>query len=548
MGSADKHVARDSMLLVLTVVCLLAASWLFFIHQTVAAEPSPTTAGSHFESPSPRAGGNSPTVPRPTVVELVREEAPNSELLLIVGDERGNRIAGATVALCPAGGARNLGVKDRVGLTNSAGELTISLAGISGKEDHSLLVVGAKGFVNEAIDCPRLPGRCDVVLRAGSELQVQCMDFGGLPLSRVDVAISLVLFPASGWRDTPTWQREVGSDAVTTIRYGSTDATGTVTFDGLLPGSYFVRAESEGYLLASANDATSMLLELVGSASRHVLVLGVLCVAALETNVPSEDVVEYTIQGDQSHVLAGLAQEALEVRRRKIEQAFPSCHATVSLARTEAGGLGKAIFRYSTLSYGSLVHEVSFVAMPSFVKPDTFVATGAVRRPTGEVVIRVVGDLGVGRKRLRAELKRSKRSVTGIACVEGEVTTVPATSYVVDVMDRELWKAIEKPADVVVRAQLRSEVVLKIRDGLVPVTVNVAFPSLLREQSATITISAHDQIASKGRAASGEWVTWVPPGAYDVTVEAVGCKLASAKHVALAGQAGSVGVKLEAHR
>lgn len=545
VGSERQSVAGASKRLVLTVAGVLAIGWCWFAYSALSGESAQLERpSSHEHEEGPHGDAASPpAVPSPTSAELSRNRVQSSTLVLIVRDEAGHLIAGASVARCSAAGGRNLSVKDRVGITDSAGELCIPLADAV-TMDQGQLVVTARGLVAKSIDCPRSPGCYDVTLQAGAELQIQCHDFTGLPLPHIDVAISMVLFPASVWRDTVPDDRQVGSDAVTTIRFGQSDAHGAVVFDGLLPGTYFVRAESESHLLA-ATDNGKMAIDVVGGTSRQVLVCGKVCVAALETNVPTADILDYGIVADRSHVTTGVSQEALDLRRREIERRFPSCQVAVSVAKGGAEGLGQASFRYSTVGYGDIVHDVPFVEMASFVRPATFLAAAVARQPSGKVVLRVEGDYGVSRRKLRAELKRTMRSVSGIPCVEGEEKTVPATSYVVDIMDRELAKAIETPEAVVVPEQGRVEVALRIRDGLVPVTVGVDIPAILSGQIATITISAPGRRTSKGRTLGGPWVTWVPAGVYDVTVEAGGCKTASATLVAAVGQATSISLTLE---
>ncbi len=482
-------------------------------------------------------------IPTSIVPSVQRLEVTAKAIVLRVRDGAGSPVEGATVSRCSAIGARNLSRSDQIGITDRLGELSIPLGQSRAAEEADRLAISAKGLVRASIDYPRESGRYEVMLASGNSLEVQCRDFVGRSIPGIRVAISMVLFPASLWVDVPSEQREPGSDAVSTTWHGESDNLGTVLFDGLLPGQYFVRAESRDYLMAST-DSNQMTLDVPVGGSRHVIVCGQICVAALQTTVPLPEVLFCEITGCPKHIVAGFAQEALELRRREIESKFPECRAILSLTRGDDASQGLATFRYSTLGHGELVREVPFIPIASFVKPEVLVAMEGHRIPAGEVCVRLVGDFGVSRGKLRVTLRRRARDQDGILCVEDQARLVPAASYVVDFNDREMAKAIDKASPVEVRQGEVTEIVLKIKDGLVPLAVQVEMPAVLNGQFASLVVSGLGQIR-RGRTRGGAWLTWVAEGIYEVTAETPGCNPVSARVVVSRGKVALVPLTCE---
>lgn len=519
----DRAIRR---LLLLTVGCLVIA-WCSFAVANISSAPSRNLSINHQVdmASGPRRGDAHDTASVPDALQprLIREDASSSALVLIVRDEAGSPISGAAVAHCPEGGARTLSITSRIGDTNQAGEIAVPLEG-GILAEGSLLVASARGYVPKSIKCPGVPGRYEIALQAGSVLEIECRDFSAIPLPGLRVAVSRATFPASVWRDTPPDRRDIGSDPITTIMHGTTDDSGQVIFDGISPGDYFVRAESDSHLLASTNSKRKVLGVGPGTA-RHLLTCGTICVAALEVNVPPEEVVYYDIVGAPSHVNAGFVQEALDLRRRDIESKFSRCHAVVSLATGVSGSdMGYAKFRYSTLRHGDFVHDVQFVELAAFKEPATYVAQEVASPPIGEVTLRIEGDHGVARERLRVELLRTRRSVSGITCVEGDTRLVPAGQYVIELNDREMSRALEVPPVVDVIADIHNEVILKVREGLVPLTISIEMPLLLRGQFVSLIAKGPDGVSRWGRTRGDRSVVWLPAGVYEVTAESAWCK------------------------
>ncbi len=509
----------------LLVVGLLVAAWCWFWLASAMGQPGPSRAGdapTGLNAHASEGGLGSLVTPTALASSSLRVEAPANTIVLLVRDGAGNPVVDATVARCSAAGARNLSRSDRIGVTDSSGELSIPFGEAGGGDAGGLLAISARGLVPVALERPRAPGRYEVVLAAGSTLEMQCHDFAGRPLPRIRVAISMVFFPAAALAPARTEHSEPGSDAAATIRHGESDESGTIMFEGLLPGKYFIRAESQGYLL-TATENNPVVIDVAVGIVRHVIVCGEICVAALRTNVPLTDILFYEITGSSAHIPAASAQEILDMRRREIEDRFPQCQAMVSLAKSGDASHRQATFRYSTLGYGELVHKVPFVSFESFVEPALLAAAEGPRPPAGEVCIRFESVHGVVRGKLRTTLKRNATDMNGIVCIQDETRTVPVGRYIVDTNDREMARAIEWPSFVEVREHGKAEAVLRIKQGLVPLTIDVEIPAILKGQFASVSIGAAGQKLRRGRTRVGSWLTWVPAGVYDVTVEAVGC-------------------------
>ncbi|MEQ1634587.1 MAG: hypothetical protein ABL997_19575, partial [Planctomycetota bacterium] len=253
----------------------------------------------------------------------------------------------------------------------------------------------------------------------------------------------------------------------------------------------------------------------------------------------------YEITDGSTHIGGGFAVEALGLRRREIEGRFPQCQAIVSLARGDEASLGVAKFRYSTLRHGELVREVPFVPIASFVEPALLVAQEGPSVPAGEVCVRLTDDYGVVRRKLRVTLGRRAGDRDGILCVENETRTVPAGRYVVEFNDREMFKAVERSGTVEVRENAKTEVVLRIKDDLVPLAVHIDMPAVLIGQIAVITLVCTGQKDRKSTTRGVDWLTWVPEGVYEVTVETPGCSPAFATAVVTKESPGLVQLKCE---
>ncbi|MCA8952750.1 MAG: hypothetical protein KDE27_24785 [Planctomycetes bacterium] len=509
------------------VVGCLAIAWGWFAFESTRGE---SLAAGRVRSASRTAGqadvrdiaapGRARSILAPQAPELLREGVPPSAVILVVRDESGGPIPGAVVARCAEVGARTLSSRARIGSADSSGEIEVPLED-GGTASTGLLIVSARGLLPQAISCPSAPGRYAVTLLAGSTLEIDARDLDSAPLPGVRVAVSQAVFPASIWRDTPPEQREIGSDPATTIRYGETTGSGRVVFDGLAPGDYFVRAEGESHLLVDTS-ARKVVLNVGPGTTTHRIDLGKICVAALETNVPAEEILNWKIRS-RDYSRPGFVQEALELRKRDIERRFPLSQILLAV-KPRSVEMELPQFHYWTLRHGDLVHEVPFVDLDAFERPERFVAPEVARRPTGEVLLSVEGDHGVARDKLRVELKRTARSVFGFACVEGEPRVLPVGRYVIDLFDREFARALDLPREVEVADGARAEVVLEVKKGLVPVTLSVELPPLLRGQYTKLTVTGSGMDSRRSRTRGDIWTTWLPQGAYEIVGETAGCK------------------------
>lgn len=536
--------------LALLVVALLAVAWCCFLFAPVKKPAAPRSSGidtaTHFTSHDWRSGRDSAWAPTAVNPSPIRVELPANSIVVAVRDEVGHPIVGATVARCSAAGARNLSPSDQIGITDVSGEVLIRIEPSEFDDDHGLLAINAKGFVPTSIKEPSDPGRYEVRLAAGSTVEIECRDFVGRPIPNLGVAVSMVPLPVSIRADALPSQSEPGSDASSTIRYGESDEIGVVMFEGLQPGRYFIQAESRDYLLADAGN-NKPVIDVAHGRTRHAVVCGEICVAALETNVPSSDVLFSEIYRKGPHITVSFNMEVLDIRRREIERRFPRCNAIVSLARNGESGLGRATFRHSTISHGNVVQEVPFVRFSEFTDPFTLTVKEGSRLPTGAVCIRVEGDFNVQRNKLRIILRRPD-DTSGILCIENETRIIPAARYALDTNDREMARAIAWPEPVELHEHETADIVLKIKDGLMPLTVDVTMPSVMKDQYASLIVSTADQKPRRGRTRLGSWRTWVPAGTYHVAAETAGCTRVTARVVVTTGSAAHVTLELERTR
>jgi hypothetical protein len=543
--SAKQMDPRSKRILLLATVCL-AIAWCWSLRSGGHA-PVPASLA---EGPTPsyhadrNAQGFVPIV-EPVLLFPRREVATNA-IVLSVRDGEGNPLPEAVVSRCPYPGARTLSKADRVGVADASGAVVIPIAS-SPLPDSTLLVASATGLLPRSIRHPTVPGRYEVRLDAGSTLSIECHDFSSLPLPGVRVAVSGVPFPASLWIDTPPDRREHGSDATTTIWHATTDDAGRVTLAGVAPGEYFVRAESDTHLFAVTGSGKTTLHVGEGT-SHHVLRCGTICVAALATNVLPTEILYHQVVGVASHVNSGFLQETLDLHRREIQARFERCQVAVAVAAGDSTTHGSAKFSYWTLGHGKFSVDVPFTTVDRFDAPNVFHAPEQARGPTGDVLLKIVGDHEVPRRRLRAELKRSRRSVEGITCTEGELREVPTGRYEIDLLDREMARALLLPPAVEVTAGMRNEIVLRVKDGLVPVTIHVSVPSVLQGQYCSLAMTGVDRNVHRARTRGDRLVTWLPRGTYDLTAAMPRCKPVTTRLVVPGSQPATASISLEVVR
>jgi hypothetical protein len=317
----------------------------------------------------------------------------------------------------------------------------------------------------------------------------------------------------------------VGSDPSVTIWRARSGDSGMVYLDGLMPGEYYMRAESDSHIMVGGQEGRlrNIVVE-EGVTSRYVVICGELCVAALRVSVPSDEVLYSHIEVPRGHAITAAIQDAIDAHREKTEERFVGSQVSVAVSMDVSGHMGYAKFYYWTLNHGRFSVEVPYVRLASFDKPDSFLAPRVDGVAVGDVVFRVVGDQGVDRKRLRIELKQQMRSVEGIICREGEPRAVPVGEYVIDCHDRELASAIEMPARIAVAEGVTQEVVLRVRDGLVPLKVHIDAPETLRDHYRWLELSGTGVESRRIRTKGSQVVVWLEPGAYELTARLHGCK------------------------
>jgi hypothetical protein len=508
-------------------------------------------AASHVGDAAPGAAFAAEVVPP----EPIREAAPMPATVLRVRDVLGRAIAGAAVAACPATGARNLSDDDRIGATDQLGEIVLPRREPA-VASESMLVVSATGYVPEGIAWPVAPGEHEVSLRSGGAVQIDCRDHASRPLHGIKVVLSQVYVPASLWHDGSVGHTGAGSDARATIWHSTTDQGGVAVFEGLLPGNYHLRAESKSYVML-ATGSGGMIRPIAVEAERVSLctiTCGRICVAALRTNVPQEEVLYHHIESARGHAITAAFHDVLEIRRGEIEAKFVGCQVSVSVAAGDsatpgmAGDLGTAKFVYSTLTHGRFVVEVPFVAIEEFEAPESFAAATTERPPTGEVVVRVEGDHGVERRKVRIELRPHLRSIEGVLCIEGEPRVLPAGAYVLDCHDRELATALVLPPRIDVEEGVRRDVVLRVKEGLVPLVVDLTAPRTMQDQYRSLEFVGRAARGRRVRTKGDRIVVWLEPDTYVLTARLPGCRPHVTTIAVAAGSPMSASIALEANR
>lgn len=530
MQLADLRGDRWGRRLSLLALVGLLAAWCWYGYGRMRSVSSPDRTSKATESahlPEPGSAPDSETTffaeAEPPI--LLLREAVTTDIVLCVSDALGRPIPDAAVAACPKDGARNISAEAVLGATNTLGELSLPFSGHGSIKD-CILAVHARGHVPASILCPDAPGRYAISLASGGTLEIECRDFSFKPLPGVRIAVSKTLFPASIWRDTPNSRREFGSDPAATIWHKHSEGNGIAVFEGLAPGQYQIRAESATHLLASTGtDGLVRPLTVVGhSVSRHLITCGMICIAALKTNVPMDEVLYYQLVGASSHVGSGYLRESIDLYRRDFEAKFPGSNVMVAVAGDASGELGRANFDFWTLRHGRFSCDVPFISIDRFEGPELYQAPQCAQPPTAEVIIEVDGDHEVDRRKLRVELKREMRSVEGIACVEDQPRLVPAGKYVIDCNDREMVSALEIPAFVDVLEGSRQVIALKVKDGLAPLIMDFSVPSIMRDYFRTVSVSSPGQKSRTSRTKGNRLIMWLAPATYQVTARTFGCK------------------------
>lgn len=532
----------------LLVLGVLGIAWFLFWFASSGVGFSPAEGGHNGpagpRSDAPHPPHREPEIPAPLQRMVRRQEVPESNVVLRVRGGGGEPVNGARVSRCPLAGARNLAESDIIGMTDQNGEFRLVKEDVERIVDAARLAVYARGYVLTSIDLPHAPGVYEVSLDRGSRLELVFRDFHGKELEGMSAAVSMARFPWGSVLEEDARARGPGSDPIGTIWHARSDESGSAVFESLLPGRYYLRAESADWIPVSGQEGR-MVVELPGAGARHEFKCGRICIAAIQTSVPPSEVLSYWIRGSGSHVDTGSTVEMLSARQRKIESQFPGCHAIVSLAPGVAEDLGVARFHYQTLAHGEFEHELPFVPLGAFVRPSLYSAPARSRLPHGEVCVRLAGDHGIAREKLRVRLKRRAGDIDGILCVEGEPRLVPAGTYVVDFETRAMAQAVAPPGSLHVEPNAKLELGLRIKEELVPLTVIVQIPESLRGEIVNIDIAQNGARLQRGRTRTGEYCAWVREGVYEVTADVLECRPASTSVIVRRSEPASLVLKCE---
>jgi hypothetical protein len=115
-------------------------------------------------------------------------------------------------------------------------------------------------------------------------------------------------------------------------------------------------------------------------------------------------------------------------------------------------------------------------------------------------------------------------------------------------LDREMARALLLPPAVEVTAGMRNEIVLRVKDGLVPVTIHVSVPSVLQGQYCSLAMTGVDRNVHRARTRGDRLVTWLPRGTYDLTAAMPRCKPVTTRLVVPGSQPATASISLEVVR
>jgi hypothetical protein len=334
---------------------------------------------------------------------------------------------------------------------------------------------------------------------------------------------------------------------MTTIRSATSGEQGLALVTGLVPGLYYIRAESPTHMMA-ATPENKMQVEVSAPEVRRTILCGELCIAAAELDVPKGDVLSVDIAGNPYLITAGYTQEALAQRKRDMKALFPNANMMLAVARGDESSLGVAQFRYQTLRNGVFSRQVPFVSVSSFRKPSLMAPGENVGAVPGSVCLTLSDEYCSNRPKFRAMLKASARERFGIDVVEGESRAVPPGRYNVALVDPELQRAIDDDRWLEVKEHQRTDFALRLRSGFFPLRIEVAGIDKDKSLGSRIVVREMNGKERNIAVKDGCAWCWLPVGEYAVSAYSEAGTSATGKGFIVANKEASLLLKLEAVR
>lgn len=278
---------------------------------------------------------------------------------LCVLDPSGMPLAGAAVARMQAS-QRLIPNASIIGLTDQSGLLRFA----SPPADE--LVVGLQGYITNIVDAWDSGETMKTVrLSRGEVFVARCEDINGIPISDCRVRLSTKALPLHCPDKLP-----FSAFGASAVHAGTSLVDGFVSFEGMLPGRYYVRAERHDFVLIDGPDS----IDVPGPPVSFVLgriLLGVLVVEGDEILGSSVSVDGHAgnVPGDEfQRVMTSLAQ------------AYPEGVAAVSIEtspETEKSAQVQVLLREGGFSQV----EIPLVPMSEYSGPTTLEARELARGP-----------------------------------------------------------------------------------------------------------------------------------------------------------------------